>query len=93
MKPFLWILLALSILLLGQSIRRHWSYRRRGEDVPWQFAGNIAGALGMVCMVGGMMTPDGWVKWLFLGAAMTLLVVDAVVFTRARRHALSRPTN
>jgi hypothetical protein len=91
MKLFTWVLFACSVLLVGWSVRRRWSYRRRGEPVPWQFAGNIAGGLGIVSLLAAALAPSAWLNWVFLSAALTLMATDAVVFTRARRKALGAP--
>jgi hypothetical protein len=50
MKALNWGLFASSLFLLCSSAWRRWTYQRRGEALPWQFAGNVTRAsflLGM----------------------------------------------
>ncbi len=89
MQQLAWALFVFSLLTLGFSLWLRWTYRRRREPLPWHFAGNVPGGLGLVCLTGALILDHGPWVWVLLVATGACTAVDVVVSFRARKRALN----
>jgi hypothetical protein len=89
MRTFAWILFGTTLCMFAWVLWLRWAYMRRGEVVPWPFAGGVAGALGMVCLTGAILLGNNWYVYPLLAAALALTIVEIVTFRRARKRAMS----
>lgn len=82
-------MLAFAVASFGLSFLRITRYRRRGEPLPWYFAGNLYGAASLACLVvGQLLIPiNEAASYAAFGLAMGFLAFDVSVYVRAKNRA------
>ena len=82
-----WVTLALSAGMVIRGVRRSAAYRERGEKLPPYYAGNIAGGLATMLLLGGtLMREHEALQWLLLAGAVICMAIDAIQSRNALRQ-------
>ncbi len=63
--------------MLVRSIMVAWAYRQRREPLPQYYAGNVAGGLATMLLLGGTLVTDHeLLHWVFVIAAVVCIAID-----------------
>jgi hypothetical protein len=93
MTAFWWVLFVGTLGSLTYNVVAARRRAARGEPTPWYVAGNIPGAIGMLCLISSYLVGiDSWLAMFLLAASFVFLGLDIAASLRARRRDSRRAT-